>query len=375
MKYALLFVGKIGLNFIYLFFKLLPTRDRITLISRQSNNITLDFKLLKKEIENHKKYDVIVLCKKLEGKDNAKISEILSYIGHMFKQMYYISTSKWIVLDSYCIAASLLKHKKNLKIMQMWHSIGTMKKFGYDILDLQEGSSKKMAKLMRMHMNYDIVLCAGQGYKKDLIRQFNCDSKNIRICPLPRVDLLLDAKYKAAIKKKIVTKYSTLKYKKTILYCPTFRVNEDNFKSNVDKLISCVDFKKYNLIVKLHPNSRVINLPIEVIDDKAFSTMEMLFVSDYIITDYSCILYEAAILNKPLYFYNFDFDDYHIKRDLNIDYLNELPGTISGDPKKIIEAIETNQYDFTKLSQFTKKYINVDKNNTSKIYKIIEKGQ
>ena len=39
------------LNVIYLFFKLFKKRNQITLISRQSNKLTQDFKLLKEELE------------------------------------------------------------------------------------------------------------------------------------------------------------------------------------------------------------------------------------------------------------------------------------------------------------------------------------
>ena len=37
-------------NFIYLFLKCMPTKNRIVMISRQSNNITLDFSLLRDKI-------------------------------------------------------------------------------------------------------------------------------------------------------------------------------------------------------------------------------------------------------------------------------------------------------------------------------------
>ena len=48
--------------------------------------------------------------------------------------MYYLATSKVCVLDGYCIPASILKHKKKLKIIQIWHASGAIKKFGYQIL-------------------------------------------------------------------------------------------------------------------------------------------------------------------------------------------------------------------------------------------------
>ena len=36
----------------------------------------------------------------------------------------------------------------------------------------------------------------------------------------------------------------------------------------------------------------------------------MLFVADYVISDYSCIVYEAAVRDIPLYFYNYDMEEY-----------------------------------------------------------------
>ena len=36
----------------------------------------------------------------------------------------------------------------------------------------------------------------------------------------------------------------------------------------------------------------------------------MLYISDIVISDYSCIIYEAALLNIPLYFYTYDYEKY-----------------------------------------------------------------
>ena len=119
---------------LYNIFKLFPTKNKITMISRQSDKETLDFKLLREEIEKtDKNIKVVTLCHKLEGGINATISEKIKYGIHMLSQMYNIATSKVVILDSYCILISIMKHKNNLKVIQMWHSMGTMKKFGYQI--------------------------------------------------------------------------------------------------------------------------------------------------------------------------------------------------------------------------------------------------
>ena len=58
----------------------------------------------------------------------------------MFKQMYHLATSRVVVLDSYCIVASVLKKKKGTTIIQMWHALGSFKKFGKSIIGKDESS-------------------------------------------------------------------------------------------------------------------------------------------------------------------------------------------------------------------------------------------
>lgn len=361
-------------NFIYMFFKILPTKNRITMISRQSNNITTDFKLMKDNFEkHHKDISVIVLCHKLEGGEKASVKIKIEYIFHCFKQMYYISTSKVLVLDSYCILASILKHKKNLKIIQIWHSIGTMKKFGYQILEMKEGSSLKTAKIMKMHKNYTYAFASSENYAKYLAEGFGCSKDIIKIFSLPRVDLLTSKKYKYEISSKIIEMYPKIGEKKNIVYCPTFRKNEEQMQNEIKKLIDAIDYDKYNLILKLHPLSKIKIDNSNVIYDKLFSSFDMLFVADYMISDYSCIIYEAAILNIPLYFWTFDFKQYIGARGVTFNYKKEVPGPVCKDINKIINSIENEKYDMKRLEDFRKKYVTNIENCTDKICDFIYK--
>ena len=144
------------INIVYFFIKLLPTRNKIVMISRQSNKVNNDFRLLGKELE--KKYKVVYLCKTLDGGVKSKMKTRIKYGFHMFRQMYHLATSRVCILDSYCPTVSILKHKKKLKVIQIWHSVGTMKKFGYDILDQDEGNSSKMANALKMHPNIFTIM-------------------------------------------------------------------------------------------------------------------------------------------------------------------------------------------------------------------------
>lgn len=369
-------IGIFFINIIYFFIKFFSTKNKITLISRQSDKETMDFKLIKEEVQRRNTdTKVVVLCHKLEGGINSTLKTKLKYIIHMFKQMYHIATSKVVILDSYCMVISILKHKKKLKIIQMWHSMGTMKKFGYAVLDFEEGSKKNIAYAMNMHKNYDYIFASADAYKDHLAMGFNYTIDNMLTYPLPRYDLLKSKEYNKKCKDKILKVYPALKRKKNIIYCPTFRKYECGFDQSLEKLIECIDFNKYNLILKLHPlSTKKINKKYEgVLIDNNFSTFDMLSIADYVISDYSCIIYEAAVKNIALYFYNFDYDTYLDKRGLAIDYYKELPGVISKNPKDIIRDIERGNYDYSKLKKFSDKYVEPSKGATKNIVDFVFK--
>lgn len=345
------------LNIIYFFIKLLPSCKKVTMLSRQSNTASGDFLMVERELKKRDdSVKVVKLCKTLDGGVNSSFPSKLKYGFHMLNQMYHIATSRVILLDSYCIVASLLKHKRNLTVIQMWHSMGTMKKFGYTALDSEEGSRSELAYAMKMHRNYDYAFASADAYKDHLAKGFDMDKEKIVTMPLPRLDLLKSIEYKEQTKAKIYNKYHKLKEKPVILYCPTFRKDERAFQDALNKLISCIDFEKYNFVVKLHPLSKA-KVNEEIIQAEEFSSFDMLFAADYIISDYSCIVYEAAALNLPLYFYNFDMDIYLKNRGLAVDYYAELPGIISSKPEDIISAIENGAYDMDELKAFKNKYI------------------
>lgn len=354
MKNFLLKVCIQLLRFIYLFIKLFPTQNKIVMISRQSNNINSDFKLLQEQLQE--KCNIVILCKTLDGGSKASIVSKINYGLHMFKQMYHIATSKVCLLDSYCPTISILNHKKSLTVIQMWHSIGTMKKFGYTSLGKRDGNNVEIAKIMRMHNNYDVVYCAGKAYKKHLQKGFGVSQDKIKIYTLPRVDLLKSKEYEENIRKKIFLKYPNLEKKQNILYAPTFRKRENELEKQINNLIDNIDFKKYNLIIKLHPLSKIKINNSKAIIDNNFSTFDMLFIADKIISDYSCIIYEAGIRNIPIYFFSFDYKDYDKNVGFAIDF-KILPGYNEEEACKLAESLE-KEFDMSYQKQFISKYVN-----------------
>lgn len=361
---VLLKIAIFFLKILYFFFKLLPTQNKITMISRQSDKITIDFDLLSKEILKRGNYKVVVLTHKLKP----GLKNKLKYIFHMVRQMYHIATSKVVILDSYCIVISLLTHKKSLVVIQMWHAMGSLKKFGYSIVETNTSTSafekqmsverkKEINKIMRMHKGYDCIFASSEFCAPYFAEAFGYNIDKMVVMPLPIVDLLLDSKYRDKVSKEIKNIYPVMKEKENIIYVPTFRPAEK--EESIQELIDSINYEKYNLIIKLHPLTHLKNHDERVIWDKHFTSREMMMASDYIITDYSAIVYEASLLEKPIYFYIYDYDEYSKERNFYIDFKKELPGFMSEKANDIIQKIEKREYDIEQVIAFAHKNISL----------------
>lgn len=365
----LILLFKWHFKIVYFFLKLIPiNKNKITFLSRQGNNLSLDFKLLKEELMNNKpNFKTVFLCRKF----NNTIEDAILYYFHIYKQMYHLVTSRVCIVDSYIIPVSVLKHKKGLTIIQIWHALGAIKKFGHDALGKKEGSSQQIANLMNMHKNYDYIICGGKSSIPHFSAAFNTDESKIKPYGLPRVDYLLNKEKFENNRKEILKKYKKIQTKKTILYAPTFRKGES---LEIDKLIKDINFKKYNLIIKKHPLDKTIIPPDNnIIIDENFNILKLLSVADYVITDYSALAFETAILEIPLYFYVYDIDKYENNRGLNIDLDKEMKGTVFKETEELLLAIEKEEYNYKQLIKFKDRYVEVnDKSSTGKILELIE---
>ena len=181
-----------------------------------------------------------------------------------------------------------------------------------------------------------------------------------------------DQKYQKRIKAKILQKYPDLADgKPVVLYAPTFRKREKDFKNAAQDLLKNFNFEKYHLIIKLHPLSKAKLQNTDAIIDRTFSTFDMLAVADKLISDYSCVIYEAGVKNIPLYFYNFDFDAYQVARGLALNY-SELPGFTASTAKQLVKDLE-KPYDKAAEKRFIQKYVENQKDCTKTLAKAIEK--
>jgi len=346
-------LGKLFLKFIYFVMKLFPTKNKVLFLSRQSNNIPLDFELIVKEIKKEK-YDIKVICQRLEGtKDTFK--QAFKFIGVTLKSMYHLATCRVCIIDSYCIPVSILKHKKSLTVIQIWHAMGKIKQTGYQTLGKRDGRNPKMAKALELHKNYNIVIAGAKAWNFAYCASFGIEEDKLWNIGLPRAAYIYNNMDK--IKNKIYKKYPEFKKKKVILYSPTFRANKN---SELEALINNVDYDKYHLIVTGHPKH-----PLNVDDKKVYrchdiNIYELLTICDYFICDYGSLAVEAAAINKKTYYYLYDYEDYMEGNGLNFDPLKELPTLSFKKAEDLLRNLNEEKYDIKAFREYRQKFVPKD---------------
>lgn len=334
----------------YVPLKCFPSQNKVLFLSRQSNEPPLDFVLLKEELlRQDPSLKIVMITKRIEG----GLPGAVTFGMCSLRSMYHLATAKVCVLDTYWPVVSLLHHKKSLTVIQMWHAIGKMKKSGYQTLDKRYGRSGSVAQAMNMHRGYDVVIAGGSRMNDYYCASFGVKEEQLLNIGLPRIDFLLATEQ--ANRALLLEKYPQFAGKTVILYAPTFRRNTE---ADYGEMTGLFDPEKYALIIKPHPN-QVLKQPNDL---KKYScgeltTMQALGACDILITDFSAITFEAAVMNKRIYFYLFDRQGYMRHNGVNIDPCVEMAGNVYEEPQNLKEAIEKGSYDRQALAQFRERYL------------------
>ena len=361
MKIAVAF-----LNLIYSVMKLAPVKDRIAFISRQYNEKSIDFRIIEEELrEQSPETELVFLCKKVPSGLAGKIG----YAFHLLKQMRTIATSRAVVLDTYCFGVSALKQREDLVVIQMWHAMGSLKKFAWSIVGTGEGRNPNTAKALNMHRGYTYYSISSETCKSAFDEAYgycesghNYDGRNHAVVsPLPRVKLYSDSKYIEDAKNRVLAEYPQFADEKVAVYAPTFRMESD-ISAEIEKMAKALD--GYTLVVKKHP---LMDVKCEgVIVDEKFSTYEMMCAADYIVLDYSAVVFEACLLDKPMFFYTFDYDTYMEARDFYVDYKETMPGPIADNAVALAEAIRMAKTDDRIVKEFREKWVDTTADTITK---------
>lgn len=306
-------------------------RRKVTFLSRQSNTPSADFVLLSKMIkEAVPDVEIAMLTKMIEG-------HLLSYPFHVLRQIGHIASSRLVIIDGYCIPVSCLDLKPGTKVIQTWHAQTAVKKFGLQTVGKPSGSSKEVADVMRMHRNYDHVIAPSKDTALFFSDGMGTDISKFVLTFMPHTVKMIEEA--AVIRKEMRGSLGLDDSKRTILYAPTFRKGK---KVPANELFVCIDKEKYDFIFRPHP----LDADLETLDkdmkvDMKSSIYDLITASDIVITDYSSIMVETMLMEKDMYIFAYDIDEYRVDPGLNIDLADGIcDGFYFTSPEEISDLLE-----------------------------------
>lgn len=358
MKILILKIFVLCINILYALMKLRKTQNKILYLSRQSNDKSQDMLMLESEIKRiSPEAQQVFRLKRL--KDESAIS--LSYVLSIFGDMWEMASASVVITDTYSIPVSCLKHKQSLRVVQIWHAMGAVKQFSLQAAGKAQGRDMGVAKAMHMHENYDFVIAPSRATAEIYCQAFGCKQENIKILSLPRVDVILDGKSRKA---EFLEKNPEFSGKKIVAYVPTFRDNDDVYVQRLKKAF-CGN-TEYMLAVSAHPLSKATQTGANNVSG-SFSSLDLMKLADVVVTDYSACAFEAALLNKVLYFYVPDYSVYTAEQGLNVDVLTEIQGAGFIEEDELIRSLSSDKYDFDALIAFADKYVENKKTNNTEL--------
>ncbi|WP_458454562.1 CDP-glycerol glycerophosphotransferase family protein [Methanobrevibacter sp.] len=267
-----------------------------------------------------------------------------------------LAGSRYIFLNDNFFPFAFMNFKSENTVVQLWHAPGASKKFGGSV----DFESREI--LSKISENTDYLITTSEKIKDHYSEAFQMPTSKIKALGLPRMDYYFEDHDLENLKADFCRRYNVSGDKKIILYAPTFRDEE-----KYNNVFNYLDLDKFNevlgeeyvLALRLHP--KIKNFYKDDISSKGHyvdvsdfeSEQELMLISDILITDYSSIMIEYAILNRPIIFFTYDLDSYLAnERGFYYDFKTTVPGPIVSSSDELIDVIDGGSFDKSRISDF-----------------------
>ncbi|CAM3076209.1 CDP-glycerol glycerophosphotransferase family protein [Lactiplantibacillus plajomi] len=270
-----------------------------------------------------------------------------------------LATSRYVILDDFYPLVYPLRIRENADLIQAWHAVGAFKTFGYSRLGMPGGPKAQSLN----HRNYTRALVSSHNVADKYAEGFGISTDKVAPLGIPRTDIFFDEAKKRAIRARLTEELPFIKGKKVILFAPTFRGNGQQsayypFEMLNFKKIYAALHEDYVFLLKIHPFvQNKPTLPYEFADfyhdvSDYREINDLLLVADQLITDYSSVCFEYALLGRPMVFFAPDLADYMRSRSFYFNYFDFIPGSLAENTTDLITQLQHPQVDQQKLTGF-----------------------
>ena len=307
-------------------------------------------------------------------------AEVKEYFS--FSYFYYMSKAKYWIIN--CKMPTYIAKKEEQIYLQTWH--GTpLKRLAHDIESAEDMTFYRSAvSFAQMTQSYDIdvarynYMISPNRFCTEVFQSaFRIQRERLIETGYPRNDFICNTTKEEM--ERLKEKYQLPKDKKIVLYAPTWRDNSYVASGYTFELKA--DFHKWKeilgeeYIVVFKPHYLIINTYEKDSSLQGFlysipaeaDIRELYVISDMLITDYSSVFFDYAILKRPIYFYMYDIEEYaNDLRGFYLDIHKDLPGDIYTNEDELLAAVKQDAYDETAYQAFYERFCSCEDGNAAK---------
>lgn len=310
----------------------------------------------------------------------------VQYLDNCKAMLRKAATSAYVFIDDASDVLSCIDLRPETKVIQLWHACGAFKRFGFSTAEAGFGESREDKRRHPFYGNLSLVTVSSPevvwAYEEAMGLQ---DAPGIvRPLGVCRTDCFFDAQFVSASRTRFDQAFPQAKGKRVVLYAPTYRGDSSHAKApdGLDLAVlkdrlgdSCV------LCIAQHPfvvQSPVLPRELEgfVVDAQTapLSIAELLCAADVCVSDYSSVVYEYALLGRPMAFFPYDYSDYYDWRGFYYDYDELTPGPVYSDTAELADYLlhVDERFDPAQVASFRERFmIACDGNSTERIVEAV----
>lgn len=273
-----------------------------------------------------------------------------------------MAKSGFILVDDFEPVVYVLKLREGQHLVQVWHAMGAFKKFGYGRASAEKNSLT--------HKNYTEAIVSSKEITGIYAEAFGIDESRVKPVGVPRTDMLFDNEYREKAKRRLYEREPRLKGKKICLFAPTFRGANVNDGYYPEEFLDISAFANelgddWAIILKYHPFIKnAPEIPREAAgrvfdfsDEREIN--DILFITDVLVTDYSSVIFENAILDNPSVLYAPDLEDYSGERGFYFDYEDYSCGAVVTEQSELAAAVKNAGKSDEKLKKFKERFVSL----------------
>ncbi len=255
--------------------------------------------------------------------------------------------------------AGIVKRKKQFYV-QTWHGTVALKRIEKDAE--QSLDEFYIAGAKNDSMMADVIL-SGCTFFTHLCKKSFWYNGEILECGSPRSDALFNTN--SDRQAKVRRALGIPEGKKVVLYAPTFRTdgNLKCYDMDFEAVLDALETKtgqQWVFCMRLHPNvsgkADFIHYSDRIFNGTDYPDLyEMIPAVDMVISDYSSVMFDAGLINKPVILFANDIEAYVSDRNFYFD-LRKLPFPLAQSNGQMLTCIENfNEQDYSeKLKAFNK---------------------